>query len=152
MLLHCNSVEKLLLPLVLLLASIPAAAHGVRIQWAMQEDSISICAFFDDGQAMSEAQVTVFSGENPLEVYASGVTNEEGEFSFFPDIQQSLNWDVQVRKAGHGDMAHISLADNFVQRGFTTLQIILMSACVVWGFIGTSLFLATRKKEPNAHS
>ena len=57
------------------------------------------------------------------------IADENGEFAFLPDAELSLNWDVQARKAGHGDMIHFSLTEKTevinAQRGFTTLQIIL---------------------------
>lgn len=115
-----------------------------------------ISASFDDGQLLERAQVTVFSGASPSVPYIIGMTDENGEFSFLPDKEESLNWDVQVRKAGHGDIVHLSLAEESTvdneQGRFTTLQIVLMSACVVWGFTGTAFFFASRRKRNNAHT
>ncbi len=154
--LHSDPVKGLLLSASVLFASFPVLGHGARVVWEVQGDSIHISAAFDDGLPMDRAQVTVFSATEPSEPYISGMTDENGEFAFLPDIEQSLSWDVQVRKAGHGDMVHFSLAEeseDFIeQRGLTTLQIILMSACVVWGFIGTALFFASKRKGQNAHS
>ena len=117
----------------------------------MHSDSVFVTATFDDGTPMNAAQVTVFSGAAPLVPYTSGIADENGEFAFLPDAELSLNWDVQARKAGHGDMIHFSLTEKTevinAQRGFTTLQIILMSVSIVWGFIGTALFFATKRKN-----
>ena len=154
--LHSDPVKGLLLFAALLLTALPVFAHGARVIWEVQGDSVHISAAFDDGTPMNEAQVTVFSGAEPSVPYTSGLTDENGEFTFLPDVEQSLAWDVQVRKAGHGDIVHFSLdgsTDTLSDQGaFTTLQIILMSACVVWGFIGTALFFATKRKGQNAHS
>ncbi len=154
--LHSDPVKGLLLSASVLFASFPVLGHGARVVWEVQGDSVHISAAFDDGLPMDGAQVTVFSAAEPSAPYISGMTDENGEFAFLPDIEQSLSWDVQVRKAGHGDMVHFSLAEeseDFIeQRGLTTLQIILMSACVVWGFIGTALFFASKRKGQNAHS
>ncbi len=122
----------------------------------MQGDSVHISASFDDGQPLDRAQVTVFSAAAPSVPYIVGMTDENGEFSFLPDKEESLNWDVQVRSAGHGDIVHLSLAEESTvddeQGIFTTLQIVLMSACVVWGFIGTAFFFASKRKRYNAHT
>jgi len=143
-------VKTLLLSAALLLLNAPVFGHGARVTWEMQGDSVHIAASFDDGQPLDRAQVTVFSGAAPSVPYIVGMTDENGEFSFLPDHEESLNWDVQVRKAGHGDIVHLSLAEestNDDEQGvFSTLQIVLMSACVVWGFIGTAFFFASRRK------
>ena len=154
MLLHCP--VRYLFTAILLLAASPASGHGARISWEIQGDSIRISASFDDGCPMDQAQVTVFSGAAPSEPYITGITDENGKFAFLPDDEESKLWDVQVRKAGHGDIVHISLADDADIRndhgGFSALQIILMSGCVVWGFTGTALFFSSKRKRNNAHT
>lgn len=154
--LHGNPVKGLLLYAALLLTALPVFGHGARVIWEIQEDSVLISAAFDDGMPMDGAQVTVFSAAAPSVPYTSGLTDQNGKFTFLPDVEQSLAWDVQVRKAGHGDIVHFSLADSSGipsgQGAFTALQIILMSVCVVWGFVGTALFFASKRKGQNAHS
>lgn len=147
---HCSPLEKLAFCAVLFFA-LPLYGHGAVIIWETQNDSIYVRASFDDGQPMSEAQVTVFSGAAPSVAFETGLTDENGAFSFLSQIEESTDWDVQVRKAGHGDIVHITLdgesQTQSAQIGFSTLQIILMSLCVVWGFIGTSLFFASKRKN-----
>ncbi|MEA3266298.1 MAG: carboxypeptidase regulatory-like domain-containing protein [Candidatus Fermentibacteria bacterium] len=154
--LHSDPVKGLLPVAALLLTAFPVLGHGARVIWEIQGDSVHISAAFDDGLPMDQAQVTVFSGAAPSVPYTSGLTDGNGEFTFLPDVELSLAWDVQVRKAGHGDIVHFSLdgsTDTVSDQGaFTTLQIILMSVCVVWGFIGTALFFASKRKGQNAHS
>ncbi len=145
---HSNTLIKILL---FLITTFPVYGHGANLYWEMHGDSVFVTATFDDGTPMNAAQVTVFSGAAPLVPYTSGIADENGEFAFLPDAELSLNWDVQARKAGHGDMIHFSLTEKTevinAQRGFTTLQIILMSVSIVWGFIGTALFFATKRKN-----
>ncbi len=149
-------VTLLILTAILLLTSAPVLAHGAQVMWDFHEDSVHISAAFDNGVPMSDAQVTVFSGAAPTEPYLRGLTDENGVFVFKPDLHLSLNWDVQVRKAGHGDIVHFSMMQTseviIEERAFTTLQIIIMSVSVVWGFIGTALFFASKRKDKNAHS
>jgi len=144
-------VKNILLTAVLFLVTAPVFGHGARVIWEIQGDSVHIAASFDDGQPLDRAQVTVFSGAAPSVPYIVGVTDENGEYSFLPDREESLDWDVQVRSAGHGDIVHLSLAEESIvhteQGIFTTLQIVLMSACVIWGFVGTALFFASRRKK-----
>ena len=136
---------------VLVFTALPAFGHGARVIWEMKEDSVVVSAAFDDGLPIDGAQVTVFSGAAPSEPYIVGLTDENGVFVFFPDIEESLNWDVQVRKAGHGDIVHFSLMDDFPaaegQGQLSALQIVLMSVCVVWGFTGTALFFAAKRRN-----
>jgi len=143
---------KTLLPFAaLLLLTVPLFGHGARAIWELQGDSVHISASYDDGQPLSRAQITVFSGAAPSVPYMVGMTDENGEFSFLPDREESLDWDVQVRSAGHGDMVHLSLTEEpeaaSEQGTFSTLQVVLMSACVVWGFVGTAFFFASRRKK-----
>ena len=152
---HADALNKLCFIAVILLFALPVAyGHGAQITWVMQGDSIHIWASFDDGQPMSSAQVTVFSGAAPSVAFLTGLTDSEGAFSFLPDAEQSTDWDVQVRKAGHGDIIHFSLSDHSVtescEQGFSVMQIVLMSACVIWGFIGTALFFASKKAKEKA--
>ncbi|NOQ22770.1 MAG: carboxypeptidase regulatory-like domain-containing protein [Candidatus Aegiribacteria sp.] len=151
-----NPLKSFLFSAVLLILSAPVFGHGALVTWEVLEDSVHISALFDDGQPMDKAQVSVFSGAAPSVPYIIGMTDEHGEFAFMPDKEESLNWDVQVRLAGHGDIVHISLAEDSAadaeQGGFSTLQIVLMSACVVWGFIGTALFFTSKREKYNAHT
>jgi nickel transport protein len=53
-----------------------------------------------------------------------------------------------VRQAGHGDMVHIPIGEGMATTGgtgYTPLQIVLMGACVAWGFVGTALFFSRRQ-------
>ena len=149
MLLHTNTLKSILL---LLTIAVPVYGHGAHLYWEMNGDSVKVTAAFDDGQPMDGAQVTVFSEAAPTVAYTSGIADENGEFTFLPDAQISQNWDVQARKAGHGDIIHFSLTEDdddelITGKNFTVLQIVIMSASVVWGFIGTALFFASKRKK-----
>lgn len=136
--------------LVILGAASSAAAHGSRVTWELDGGSVLITAAFDDGTPMDSAQVTVFSGAEPEVPWLVSRTDDLGTFRFMPDRELSLRWDVQVRKAGHGDIVSISLdpdAAASAGTGFSPLQIALMAACVVWGFTGTAFFFASRRKR-----
>lgn len=130
--------------------SLPVAAfaHGVDINY-QNKTAVEIVAKFDTGQPVSEGQVTVYAPDNPAEPWITGKTDENGRYVFTPDPAKPGTWDVQVRLAGHGGVVHVPVGgDNtaaFGSTGYGTMQIVLMSACVIWGFIGTALYFGRRK-------
>jgi len=136
--------------LALSLASpVTASAHGVNLEYT-SDVTIEIIARYDSGTPMSGAQVAVYTPEDPTTPWLTGVCDEEGRFTFVPDTSIPGTWDVQVRLAGHGGIIHIPVGGSDVGAsgvgGFTHLQIGLMSACVVWGTIGTALYFSRRRK------
>jgi nickel transport protein len=152
--LHFDPVKKPLLLFVVLIAAQAASAHGARVDWDIRETGIHLQAAFDDGAPMDSAQVTVYSQSDPAVPYLTSFTDGNGEYIFQPgDVEDG--WDIQVRKAGHGAMIHVPPNPQNGQLhtgGFSTLQTIVMAACVVWGFTGTALFFRSRRKVTNAHS
>lgn len=133
-------------------------AHGVRLQYKLQQ-AIQIHAIYDDGQPMQEAQVIVYAPNDPTTPWLTGTTNQEGKFIFTPDLSQEGNWDVTVRQAGHGNMVSIPLvkaddadstpivASESSNMAYTPLQKALMAIMGVWGFVGTALFFSRRKTD-----
>lgn len=137
-----------------------AFAHGAKIEYKIGL-TVEIHAAYDSGEPMAGAQVTVFAPDNPSTPWLTGSCDKEGRFAFTPDTSKPGTWDVQVRQAGHGDIIHLPIGENVAlsgATGYTTLQIVLMSACVIWGFIGTALFFRRRpalkvsKGTTDAHS
>ena len=139
-------------------------AHGANIKHR-QTPTIVIQAAFDDGTPMSNAQAIVYSPEDPATPWLKGTTDSEGKFTFVPEPNISGNWDIKVRKAGHGDIVSIavegesSVADS--EQNETSdrvgveanleetlpLQKFLMISTTVWGFIGTALFFARNREK-----
>ena len=142
--------RKLILPFAILLALIvttTALAHGAKIEYAINI-AVEIVASYDSGDPMGEAQVTVYAPNDLSNPWLTGTTDEEGRFTFIPDPDIPGTWDVQVRQAGHGDIVHIPVGEGMAttgSTGFSWLQIVLMSACVIWGFVGTALYFSRRK-------
>lgn len=139
-------------------------AHGANIKH-QQTPAIVIKAAFDDGTPMANAQAIVYCPKDPANPWLKGTTDNEGRFTFVPESDVSENWDVKVRKAGHGDIVSISLAEeNSVSdsNSSTTenntgmranleeimpLQKFLMISTTVWGFIGTALLFARDRQK-----
>ena len=121
-----------------------ASAHGVKIEYQINV-AVEILAAYDTGEPMAGGQVAVYAPDDPSTPWLTGVCDEEGRFTFTPDPAKPGTWDVQVRQAGHGDMVHIPIGEDVAMSGstgYTPLQIVLMGACVVWGFVGTALFFS----------
>ncbi|MBO8128354.1 MAG: carboxypeptidase regulatory-like domain-containing protein [Peptococcaceae bacterium] len=142
---------KLLATLLILFLSIPAAAsaHGAKISYQITK-AIEITATYDTGEPLSGGQVTIYAPDNPSTPWRKAKCDENGKYIFIPDPSKPGTWDVQVRQAGHGDMIHIPIGEGTAEAasgstGYTPLQIVLMAACVVWGFVGTTLFFARRR-------
>ena len=127
-------------------------AHGAKIRYKA-DMTYEITAKYDDGTAMSEAQVIIYAPDNPQIPWKKGKCNNEGKFSFTPDIKNKGTWTVQVRKSGHGGSINFCIDDSTFsadETGYSPVQTVIMTACVVWGFIGTALYFSRRKS--NAHT
>ena len=135
------------LPIVLGLP-IKAYAHGVIIEYTV-DVAIEVVAMYDNGEPMAGAQVVVYAPDDPSTPWMTGVCDDKGRFTFVPDASKPGTWDIQVRQAGHGGMVHISIGEGMLATtetgGFGVLQIVLMSACVIWGFVGTALYFSRRR-------
>ena len=140
-----------LLALVLVLwPTMTAFAHGAKIEYTINM-AVEIVASYDTGEPMAGGQVTVYAPDDPSTPWLTGVCDEEGGFTFTPDPAIPGFWDVQVRQSGHGDMVHILIGEGMAASGgtgFTTLQFVLMGACIIWGCVGTALFFS-RGRAPN---
>ncbi|NEP00721.1 MAG: carboxypeptidase regulatory-like domain-containing protein [Symploca sp. SIO2E9] len=145
---------------------IRATAHGVKIE-AKNTQAIEIYAQYDNGEPISNTQVTVYAPQDPATPWLQGTSDQSGKFVFVPDSSQPGNWAVQVRKAGHGKMINITLGEgtagadsgevrtdfstsNNSNSSYTAPQKLLMGAAIIWGFVGTALFFLRGKS--NAHS
>jgi len=132
-----------------LVLPIKAYAHGAKVEYTV-DIAIELVATYDDDQPMAGAQVTVYAPDDPSTPWLTGVCDDEGRFSFIPDTSKPGTWDVQVRKAGHGDIVHIPIGEDMVVTGgaggYTPLQIVLMAACVIWGGVGTALYFSRRRR------
>jgi len=87
-----------------------AYAHGVVITYALKSNGqVELVAEFDTGERMANAQVTIYSPEDPLNPWLTGAADAEGRYVFVIDPDMPGIWDIQYRKAGHGDIVHLQL-------------------------------------------
>jgi len=131
---------------IALAAPLGVSAHGAKIEYSVNM-AVEIVATYDSGEPMGAAQVTVYAPDDPATPWLNGTTDEGGRFTFTPDPSIPGTWDVQVRQAGHGDIIHIPIGEGTASggtSGFTPIQIVLMSASVIWGFVGTALYFSRK--------
>ncbi len=151
-----NTLFKICFPLILAViflhgGHISVHAHAVVAGFS-EVSGIEVTAAYDNGQPMSGGQVIVYAPDNPARPWLASTLDEQGRFAFVPDYAVPGSWSIQVRQAGHGAMIHIPVDAAGLEKSvagspqvFTGLQLTLMIACVVWGFIGTALFFSRRK-------
>jgi nickel transport protein len=132
--------------LIILVLPTKAYAHGVYINYTTTM-AIEVVALFDTGEPMAGAQVLVYAPDDSTTPYLTSTCDDAGRFVFTPD--QDGIWDVQVRLSGHGEWVHIPVGEGMTASdsggGYGALQIVLMSVCVIWGLIGTALYVRRRK-------
>lgn len=102
----------LLLPLTF---AATAYAHGVVITYTLKANGeVELFADFDTGEPMAEAQVTIYSPEDPLTPWLTGTADARGRYVFIIDPEMPGIWDIQYRKAGHGDIVHLQLEEGMI--------------------------------------
>ena len=135
----------------------PVSAHGTDITYSVGPQ-VQLQAKFDTGEPMANAQVTIYSPEDPANAWLVGEADAEGRFAFSPDVAMPGRWDIFVRTAGHGDSLYVEIDEagavvaGSSSGGLTVAQILLMSASVIWGMIGTALYFARGKSAKEAES
>lgn len=125
-------------------------AHGTKFEYSAK-NSFEIIATYDDGTPLSEAQVTIYSPNDPSNAWGTGVCDTKGHYIFTPDPSIAGNWSIQIRKAGHGGILNIPVsqnADTSVKNStaYSPGQITLMMIAIIWGFVGTALYFKRERK------
>ena len=135
--------------LTVLKLSVTAYAHGVRIEYSVNL-VVEIRAAYDTGEPMAGGQVTIYAPNDLSTPWMTGICDEQGHFTFSPDTSIPGIWDIQVRQSGHGDIVHIPIGEELITSGgtsYSTFQIVLMAACVIWGMIGTAFYFSRRSNQ-----
>ena len=131
----------------------PAYAHGAAIEVSPQ--AIEIVATFDTGEPMANAQVSIYAPDELETPSQTGQTDSEGRFLFTPEADATPgNWEVIVRKAGHGQtttfaMGALGDADASGQgmTGAQATQRWISMAAILWGFLGTALYFSRKSSQ-----
>lgn len=131
--------------------SVPVWAHGVKLN-AQSVQAISIEARFESGEPMAQAMVTIYAPHDPATPWLKTTTDDQGRVLFQPDPAYPGDWEITVRQAGHGDVIVIPISES--EPGSVTaksgsqpewLQRTVITASVLWGCLGTTLYFAKRK-------
>ncbi|KAB2952119.1 carboxypeptidase regulatory-like domain-containing protein [Heliorestis acidaminivorans] len=128
-----------------------AWAHGTRLEY-QAEVTINLQARYDNNEPMSGGQVSVFAPGELSEPWMQTYCDEEGFFSFTPDMMRPGLWEVHINHDGHGAVINIPVGDDMPLSGssssVTKLQKAIMIGSVLWGFLGTALYFSRRKSGP----
>ena len=80
----------------ILIQPAPVMAHNMYLTYKTNE--IKVVVEFEGGSFAQEARVTIFDPTG--EVYAEGITDENGEFSFEPGDMEG-KWKISAEHSGH---------------------------------------------------
>jgi len=130
---------------------VTVSAQGMVLTYAAREVTtvqVALNAAFESGEAMSGAQVTVYAPDDPQTPWLTGACDDRGRFVFLePDMIEVVEADA----AGTGEAVQtLRIADGGGRltggdSGFSTGQILLMSGSVIWGLVGTALYMSRRR-------
>ncbi|MBD2652099.1 carboxypeptidase regulatory-like domain-containing protein [Synechocystis sp. FACHB-383] len=152
----------------------PVLAHGVKVEHHSVA-AIAVAAQYDSGEPMTEAQVLVYAPDSSSQPWLTGVTDEQGKFTFTPPGDRPGNWEVAVRQGGHGAMVTIpwqakTANDGTMDSGseesnsdqmtpeitvasvpnaaaLSPMQRGITIGAVIWGFVGTALFFSSKSQS-----
>ncbi len=104
--------RTLLALLLIIVVATPVLAHGTDITYVGEGSTVTVSALFDDLQPMAEAQLLVYSPDDPQNAFYTGIADAEGQHSFDIDTDIAGTWDVNVRLASHGEWLRIPVTEN----------------------------------------
>ena len=112
------------------MAAIPtkAFAHQVQTDYILKntpfadqvqgsDQTLELQTKFSNGQPLKGAKVKVYSPEQSLVPYKTGVTDSQGRYSFNPDESIPGEWEVEIRRQGHADILYVPVTGDGVEAG-----------------------------------
>ncbi len=126
-------------------------AHGMVYEVA-EKQAITITAMYDDGEAMSYADVKIFSPDNDKLEHQNGRTDKNGSFAFMPDTDGV--WRIVV----DGGMGHVISttfavdanlvleAGAFINQPRAHWQGVMAGLGFIFGITGVYLYLRSRPR------
>jgi nickel transport protein len=70
---------------------------------------------YSSGEPVQGAKVLVYAPNNPSEPWLEGVTDQEGRFSFLPDLSIQGDWEVEIQQEGHEDYLTVPVGNQGVE-------------------------------------
>jgi nickel transport protein len=97
-------------------STLPTAAFAHQVQTnyvldAQTRSNLQVQAVFSNGEPLKGANVTIYSPEQPNRPWAKGLTDSEGRYTFDPDESVSGNWEIDIERAGHGDILVVPVSE-----------------------------------------
>jgi len=105
------------------MATVPseAFAHQVQTNYILnsspyaaqseKDQTLELQTTFSNGQPLKGAKVRVYSPEQTLRPYETGVTDNQGRYSFNPDETVTGEWEVQIQRQGHADILYVPVTE-----------------------------------------
>lgn len=112
----------LLLSLALLLFPANAFAHAVETNYRLVSDALEVQSVFSTGEAFQNAEITVYSPEDPEKPWFKGKTDENGKFVFKPDPAMRGQWAIEIGEGSHWDRLDIPVSDRGIDMESITLS------------------------------
>lgn len=102
----------ILLLLLMFFALSPSVvqAHGAESRVEIDGSTITVTALYDTGETMSEAQIVIYTPDDPQNGWLAGVADTDGVYRFDLDNTLEGRWAVSIRTAGHGEILYLDVA------------------------------------------
>ena len=144
----------LVLIALFLLCAVPTSvlqAHGADSSVEIDGSTITVIALFDTGETMSEAQIVVYTPDDPQNGWLAGVADANGVYSFDLDNTLEGRWAVSIRTAGHGEILYLDVAADGsvsaeIDSGGTTR--IILAVVVVLLLAAVAAYFSRGQKQP----
>jgi nickel transport protein len=72
-----------------------------------QVTAIEIIGTYSSGEPMSGAQINIFAPGNPSTPWQTGTLDEQGRYTFTPDLAQRGRWTVRIEQTGHSGFMNL---------------------------------------------
>lgn len=133
--------------LVAAIVSAAASGHGTQYE-VLTEGVVGVTAKYDSGAPLGGARVLIFEPGQTRPSHET-TTDSHGTVCFRPT--QAGTWVLQIlAEGGHGVRVNLDVSEDMIATGggrrpsLTQVQRLVLAACVVWGFIGTALYVKSR--------
>lgn len=99
-----------------------AFAHQVQTNYILgsqgsgqSADTMELRTTFSNGEPLKGAKVSVYAPDQSFRPYTTGVTDNYGRFIFTPDEAISGDWEVNIRRDGHGDILRVPVSNEGIE-------------------------------------
>lgn len=74
-----------------------------------QVTAIEVVGVYSTGEPMSGAQVKIFAPGDPSTPWQTGTLDEQGRYTFTPDLSKRGRWTVRVEETEHSSFINIAI-------------------------------------------